>query len=280
MTCVQIGLALSVPLFGQLGPLGTVWLRLAWAALILLVAVRPRPWRFRRPILLAAIALGVVTGGVTMLFMAAVARMPLGTASALEFLGPLGVAVARGHGRRRLLWPGLAGSLRPGGELTLPVAGWPLPGACLPVAALALRPGLSLRVAARARPGAWPAARPARAGLAWPRLLRVLAGPGGALARRRGRPFLGGLESLRLPGLPRCLAREGLGLAERPDEDVSPLDLGQVYHTVMDGFVAGMIRRRQNWSDLDDAQRDQLVHELANDAGQRLRGQIMIGLRP
>src|SRR5947208_11277155 len=108
MTCVQIGLALSVPLFGRLGPLGTVWLRLAWAALILLAVVRPRPWRFRRPILLAAIALGVVTAGVTMLFMAAVARMPLGTASALEFLGPLGVAVARGHGRRRLLWPGLA----------------------------------------------------------------------------------------------------------------------------------------------------------------------------
>ncbi len=108
MTCVQIGLALSVPLFGRLGPLGTVWLRLAWAALILLAVVRPRPWRFRRPILLAAIALGVVTGGVTMFFMAAVARMPLGTASALEFLGPLGVAVARGHGRRRLLWPGLA----------------------------------------------------------------------------------------------------------------------------------------------------------------------------
>jgi inner membrane transporter RhtA len=108
MTCVQIGLALSVPLFGRLGPLGTVWLRLAWASVILLVAVRPRPWRFRRPILLAAIALGVVTGGVTMLFMAAIARMPLGTASALEFLGPLGVAVARGRGHRRLLWPGLA----------------------------------------------------------------------------------------------------------------------------------------------------------------------------
>src|ERR1700759_4299828 len=108
MTCVQIGLALSVPLFGRLGPLGTVWLRLAWASVILVVAVRPPPWRFRRPTLLAAIALGVVTGGVTMLFMAAIARMPLGTASALEFLGPLGVAVARGRGRRRLLWPGLA----------------------------------------------------------------------------------------------------------------------------------------------------------------------------
>src|SRR5208283_3926312 len=46
--------------------------------------------------------------GVTMLFMAAVARLPLGTASALEFLGPLGVAVARGRGGRMLLWPGLA----------------------------------------------------------------------------------------------------------------------------------------------------------------------------
>jgi inner membrane transporter RhtA len=108
MTLVQVGLALSVPLFGQIGPLGAVWLRLAWAAVILVVAVRPRPWRFRRPILLATIALGTVTAGVTMLFMASVARLPLGTASALEFLGPLGVAVARGHGRRRLLWPGLA----------------------------------------------------------------------------------------------------------------------------------------------------------------------------
>ncbi len=108
MTCVQLGLALSVPLFGQVGPLGAVWLRLAWGAVILLVAVRPRPWRFRRPILLATVVLGVVTAGVTMLFMAAIARLPLGTASALEFLGPLGVAVARGRGRRRLLWPGLA----------------------------------------------------------------------------------------------------------------------------------------------------------------------------
>jgi len=108
MTCVQIGLALSVPLFGLLGPLGAVWLRLAWAGVILLVAVRPRPWRFRRPILLATVALGVVTAGVTMFFMAAIARLPLGTASALEFLGPLGVAVARGRGGRRLLWPGLA----------------------------------------------------------------------------------------------------------------------------------------------------------------------------
>jgi inner membrane transporter RhtA len=108
MICVQVGLALTVPLFGQIGPLGAVWLRLAWAAVILLVAIRPRPWRFRRPILLATVVLGAVTAGVTILFMAAVARLPLGTATALEFLGPLGVAMARGRGGRRLLWPGLA----------------------------------------------------------------------------------------------------------------------------------------------------------------------------
>jgi inner membrane transporter RhtA len=108
MSCVQLGLVLSVHLFGEVGPLGAAWLRLAWAAVILLAAVRPRPWRFRRPVLLATVALGIATAGVTMLFMVAVARLPLGTASALEFLGPLGVAVARGGGRRALLWPGFA----------------------------------------------------------------------------------------------------------------------------------------------------------------------------
>lgn len=108
MSSVQLGLGLSVHLFGQVGPLGVVWLRLALGAVVLLVLVRPRPWRLRRPVLLANIVLGIVTAGLTMLFMAAVARLPLGTASALEFLGPLGVAVARGGGRRALLWPGLA----------------------------------------------------------------------------------------------------------------------------------------------------------------------------
>lgn len=55
------------------------------------------------------VLLGVVTAAITLLFMAALDRIPLGTASALEFLGPLGVAVLRGRGRGRLLWPGLAG---------------------------------------------------------------------------------------------------------------------------------------------------------------------------
>jgi inner membrane transporter RhtA len=109
MTCVQLGLAASVGLFDKIGPEGAAWLRLAWAGVIVLVLVRPRPSDLTRRGLVAGVALGVVTAGVTMLFMAAVDRLPLGTASALEFLGPLGVAVARSRGGRLLLWPLLAG---------------------------------------------------------------------------------------------------------------------------------------------------------------------------
>ncbi|GAA0806988.1 EamA family transporter [Spirilliplanes yamanashiensis] len=109
MVCVQLGLALSVTLIDTVGAQGAAWLRLAWAGLLFAAVVRPRPSRFTRRALLACVALGVVTAGITMLFMAAVARLPLGTASALEFLGPLGVAVARGRGGRAG-WPLLAGA--------------------------------------------------------------------------------------------------------------------------------------------------------------------------
>ncbi|WP_232666355.1 EamA family transporter [Pseudonocardia sp. TRM90224] len=107
MLCVQLGLAASVGLFDRVGPEGAAFLRLAWAGLLLLVLVRPRPWTFTRSGLLACLALGVTTAGLTIFFMAAVARLPLGTASALEFLGPLGVAVVRGAGGKRL-WPAIA----------------------------------------------------------------------------------------------------------------------------------------------------------------------------
>jgi inner membrane transporter RhtA len=107
MSCVQLGLAASVDLFTRVPPEGVAALRLVWAGLLLLVIARPRPSSFTRSSLGAAALLGVVTAGLTMLFMAAVARIPLGTASAVEFLGPLGVAVLRGRGRG-LVWPVLA----------------------------------------------------------------------------------------------------------------------------------------------------------------------------
>ena len=101
MLFVQFGLAASVGLIDQVGAGGVAWLRLFWAGVLLLVVVRPRLSTFSREALRAGAALGIVTAGVTLLFMAAVARLPLGTASALEFLGPLGVAVLRSHGVAR-----------------------------------------------------------------------------------------------------------------------------------------------------------------------------------
>lgn len=101
MTCVQLGLAASIGLMDELGPAAVAWLRLAWAGALLLILVRPRLWLYTPSSLLTCIALGGVTAGITMLFMASVERLPLGTASALEFLGPLAVAVARGRGPAR-----------------------------------------------------------------------------------------------------------------------------------------------------------------------------------
>ena len=109
MLSVQVGLAIAVTLIDRVGVEGAAWLRLAWAGVLMLVIVRPRAAAFTRSTFLACVALGVVTASVTMLFMAALDRIPLGTASALEFLGPLGVAVVHGKGSARLVWPGLAG---------------------------------------------------------------------------------------------------------------------------------------------------------------------------
>src|SRR4051812_9260764 len=105
--CVQLGLAVAVNLIDDLGVAGVTWLRLAWAALILIVVVRPRPSDFSASAFRATVLLGVVTSGTALFFMAAIARLPLGTASALEFLGPLGVAVWRGRGGVKI-WPVIA----------------------------------------------------------------------------------------------------------------------------------------------------------------------------
>ncbi|MCW2288376.1 DMT family transporter [Leucobacter luti] len=102
MGCVQLGLAASVDLSSQLGATGVAWLRLVFAALLVVLIARPWRARFTRRALLTCVLLGVATAGMTVMFMAAVIRIPLGTASALEFLGPLGVAVASGRGTSRL----------------------------------------------------------------------------------------------------------------------------------------------------------------------------------
>lgn len=105
---VQMGMAVAVGLIDRIGSDGTAWLRLAWAGVLLLVVVRPRPSAFTWRTFGMCIVLGCVSAAITLLFMASLDRIALGTATALEFLGPLAVAVVHGSGRHRVVWPGLA----------------------------------------------------------------------------------------------------------------------------------------------------------------------------
>ncbi len=108
MFSVQLGSALSLPLIETIGPAGTSWLRLSFGALIFLAIARPSLRAVRRHDVPVVLALGVTTGLMTIVFLAAIERIPLGTTVAIEFLGPLTVAATRAHTRRALLWPALA----------------------------------------------------------------------------------------------------------------------------------------------------------------------------
>ena len=108
MLSVQLASALSANLISTVGPAATAWLMLSMGALIFLALARPPLRAIRRRDVPALLGLGVTTGLVTIAFLAAIARIPLGTAVAIEFLGPLTVAAARSHNRRALAWPALA----------------------------------------------------------------------------------------------------------------------------------------------------------------------------
>lgn len=108
MCSVQFGAALSTPVMAAHGSLSTTWLRLCWAALALAVVVRPPLHRYSRDRWLAAITLGAAMAGMTLCFFAALRHLPLGLAVAIDFLGPLGVAVIAMPRGRMLAWPALA----------------------------------------------------------------------------------------------------------------------------------------------------------------------------
>jgi len=108
MTSVQLGAALSTSLFRIVGPAGTAWLRLCWAAVILIAFARPRLAGRPAADLGVAATLGAVSGLMTLCYFEAVDRVPLGTATALEFLGPLTVAMLGLRQRADLVWPACA----------------------------------------------------------------------------------------------------------------------------------------------------------------------------
>jgi inner membrane transporter RhtA len=97
---VQFGAAIAKNLFASLGPGGTVFLRIAFAALVLLVLVRPKLGSHDRNAYLITGLFGIALALMNLSFYQAIDRIPLGVAVTLEFVGPLGVAVA---GSRRIL---------------------------------------------------------------------------------------------------------------------------------------------------------------------------------
>jgi inner membrane transporter RhtA len=101
---VQCGAALATGLFDQVGPEGVVFLRSAFAAAILLAFARPGIEEIRRAGFRQVFLFALTFAGMNCFFYAAIARIPLGTAVTLEFVGPLGVAILGSRRRIDLLW--------------------------------------------------------------------------------------------------------------------------------------------------------------------------------
>jgi inner membrane transporter RhtA len=103
---LQMGAGLAVTLFDDVGPGGVVFLRLAIAAAVLWAVWRPRG--ASADDVRVAVAFGLVVGGMNWAIYSAMDRIPLGVAVTIEFLGPLGLAVALSRRALDLLWVALA----------------------------------------------------------------------------------------------------------------------------------------------------------------------------
>lgn len=105
---VQFGAAIAVLLMPRAGALGVVTLRLAAAALVLLVVCRPRLRGHSRADWGTVVAFGVAMGAMNTLFYQAADRIPLGAAVTLEVLGPLALSVIASRRLVNVVWAALA----------------------------------------------------------------------------------------------------------------------------------------------------------------------------
>ncbi|MDJ0391734.1 EamA family transporter [Rhodococcus sp. G-MC3] len=142
--CQYLGAAIGIFLFDILDPAAVAWLRALGAGMVLLLWRRPwvrrtdsRRWTGRK--VMIATLFGLATVGMNVMFYEAIARIPLGAAVAIEFLGPVTVA-AFGSRRPRdvcalvLVVAGvlaIAGSQFDGGSVGLPGVGFALASAAL-----------------------------------------------------------------------------------------------------------------------------------------------------
>lgn len=97
------GAALAVGLFATLPALGVSWWRIAFSAIALLLWRRPWRHRWTARELGASAVFGIVLAAMNLSFYVALDHLPLGTAVAIEFLGPVTVAAVTGRGLRERL---------------------------------------------------------------------------------------------------------------------------------------------------------------------------------
>ncbi|HEX6074261.1 MAG TPA: EamA family transporter [Micromonosporaceae bacterium] len=106
---VQLGGAIAKQLFALTSPIGVVTLRLVFAGLVLVALWRPRV-RLDARAVGVVLAFGTVLGVMNTSIYLAFARIPLGVAVTIEFLGPLLVAIAGSRRWLDALWAALAGA--------------------------------------------------------------------------------------------------------------------------------------------------------------------------
>jgi len=117
---VQFGAGIAKSLFGEVPPTLIVWLRLVTSAVVLVALARPDVRRRSGRDWLVVLAFGASLGLMNWAIYQSFARIPLGVAVTLEFVGPLTLAVLGSRRPRDLVWVALAGlgvallGLRPG----------------------------------------------------------------------------------------------------------------------------------------------------------------------
>ncbi|GMA29842.1 EamA family transporter [Arenivirga flava] len=106
--CLQLGGAIARQHFEDVGAIGATFLRLLIAAIILMILMRPRMFRWDRSTWLAAVLLGLALGAMNQLIYLAMDRIPLGIAITIEFLGPLTLALVQLRRWVEFVWAALA----------------------------------------------------------------------------------------------------------------------------------------------------------------------------
>lgn len=105
---VQGGAAIAKGIFPFIGAAGTAAIRTGLAAIILLAMFRPTVHRFTASQWRAVVPYGITIGAMNLLFYEALVRIPLGLAVALEFVGPLALAIFGSRRALDVVWVALA----------------------------------------------------------------------------------------------------------------------------------------------------------------------------